>query len=488
MNKSKSIFNKRNLLITAIVAISTIIFIGIGEKNGQYEFFEIIKSDFVEISEISGKIIPTQEIDLSFEISGRISAVNFDVGDQVKEGDIIARLDISEISSEIDEARANLESQRAKLSEIIGSYDDIETQTKKDSFNQVLVSVLKKVYISSDDIVKNAIDPFIDDPENRNRKFNIALGDYFLRKSIEEKRGELQTVLSEWKTFTENLDYKTVTITDANYVTNNLKLIEDILFTISSGSSEFNVVNDITQSQIDSYIASISSSRSSVAALFVDINRATEDIRSVSAEIPVLESNIINSEATVNRLLARKDKYQIRAPFSGIVTKKEIELGQVVSVSEVVVSMISEKSLEIESFIPEILIGGIDVGDTATVVFDAFGKDEIFDAFVSHVDPSETEKDGITTYKTTLEFLNSNKNIRSGMSVDIKIEKERLPNQIVIPRYLIKNNGSDYFVDILENNQVISRKVEFSRNDGRGNILINSGLNGTEKIIVPKSE
>jgi len=63
----------------------------------------------------SGTAKGTQEIDLSFRVSGPLISRNVDVGSKVKEGDLIAKIDPATFRAEVDEAKANLAVAKAVL-------------------------------------------------------------------------------------------------------------------------------------------------------------------------------------------------------------------------------------------------------------------------------------------------------------------------------------------------------------------------------------
>lgn len=56
----------------------------------------------------SGTAKGTEEIDLSFRVSGPLISRNVDVGSEVKEGDLIAQIDPATFRADLDEANANL--------------------------------------------------------------------------------------------------------------------------------------------------------------------------------------------------------------------------------------------------------------------------------------------------------------------------------------------------------------------------------------------
>jgi len=461
-----------------IVSVSIVFF----NKNGDYETYTVDKSRFVDTAEISGKIVPAQDLNLAFEVVGKISKINVDTGDFVKEGDVIAELDSSEISSELSEVIANLEKERSRLSEVSG---DSTNQNELQNSAESLISTIEKTYVTSDDIIKNIVDKFFDNPNLRNPEFAGVLSNFSLRKEINDDRFEIGNFLLDWKNEIDILDATSVDIQDATKTISNLKKIEIFLAKISSEVDDYRPTSDINQEQIDSYISSISSSRNSISSLILEVNNIYDDFRSVNAELPVLQASVDNASASVDKLSSRRSKYILTAPFDGIITEQDVEVGQVVSANENIISMISEESFEIEGFVPELNIIGVNVGDKANLELDAFGKGIIFDSEVSHVDPRETFKDGITTYRILLSLLEKNEDIRSGMTVDIEIEKDYMDSQIIIPKYLILEDEKGNYVFILESGDKIRKNILLGESDNKGRVIV-EGVSVGDKIVIQK--
>ncbi len=475
------------ILVIVVIVLSGILFFV--KKNGNYEIYTVEREDFIEKVEFSGRVSPSQEIDLSFELVGKASGVYVDTGDFVKQGDLLAELNTSEINSEINEFRLNLEKEKAKLLEVSG---DFIGKNRLQNESETLLNNLKKSYVVSDDIVRNTVDVFFDNPDLRFPEFSNALSNFFLRKEINNQRKEIGNLLKEWNEILSGIKPLNLTNNDVEYSINNLKQVEKLLSLISSGVDDFDSNSNISQSQISSYISSISNARNSIANLIIDLNNGYDNYRDVQAELPVLEFSVENAEASVQTLAARREKYILRAPFDGIITDKDIEFGQVVSAGESVISMISDNSFEIEGFIPEINIIGVEVGDIANVVLDAFGPEFNFEAIVSQVDPRETIKDGITTYRTIVDFIDFNPEIRSGMTTDVKIQKDFIENQIVIPKYLVLEDDQGSYVYLSsddgkkKNQQELKKYLKLGKTDGSGGVIVSEGLKEGDKIIIQK--
>ncbi|MEN6461274.1 MAG: efflux RND transporter periplasmic adaptor subunit [Syntrophomonas sp.] len=68
--------------------------------------------------ELSGVLVPTQTVDISSKISGQITALGFQVGNNVKAGDIIMQLDTESLNGQLMQAEANLQAAQASAQSV----------------------------------------------------------------------------------------------------------------------------------------------------------------------------------------------------------------------------------------------------------------------------------------------------------------------------------------------------------------------------------
>lgn len=73
------------------------------------------KGKLVRTVAATGSIEPENRTDLAFKTSGRVIEVNFDVGDEVKKGDIVAQVDRGTLGAELASTKAELEIQKRSL-------------------------------------------------------------------------------------------------------------------------------------------------------------------------------------------------------------------------------------------------------------------------------------------------------------------------------------------------------------------------------------
>jgi multidrug resistance efflux pump len=64
---------------------------------------------------MGGKIATNEQADITSKISARVSEISVDLGSKVKEGDVIIRLDTTDLQGQVDQARAAVDTANANL-------------------------------------------------------------------------------------------------------------------------------------------------------------------------------------------------------------------------------------------------------------------------------------------------------------------------------------------------------------------------------------
>ncbi|MFA6503346.1 MAG: biotin/lipoyl-binding protein [Patescibacteria group bacterium] len=119
----KSIFKRKSLYIILAIVLLGGLYIWNRQQSASaitYETADVVQGDLLQTVEVTGDIKPAARIDLSFKSSGTLSRVNVKIGDQVKQGDVLAELEIQDLdfaykraSAAVSIAQANLNARLA---------------------------------------------------------------------------------------------------------------------------------------------------------------------------------------------------------------------------------------------------------------------------------------------------------------------------------------------------------------------------------------
>lgn len=116
----KNLIKKPIFIVSAAISISIVIggyFYFTRESAPVYEFTLAKRGDVVQEVSVTGKVKPAEDVDLAFERSGTVSRINVRVGDKISAGKELVSLDNSEISAQLAQTRASVESAKAGLSQ-----------------------------------------------------------------------------------------------------------------------------------------------------------------------------------------------------------------------------------------------------------------------------------------------------------------------------------------------------------------------------------
>jgi membrane fusion protein (multidrug efflux system) len=171
---------------------------------------------------------------------------------------------------------------------------------------------------------------------------------------------------------------------------------------------------------------------------------------------------------------------EIRAPFAGVVTRRNVRLGQTVQPNAVLFRVTDPTPLKAQVFIPERELKRLKPGQTAAVQVDAV-PGRTFVARVSLVSPTVDTQ--TATFKTTVEVTDPSGELRPGMFARIGIVFERKPEALQIPRVALVETDGERSVFVVQNGVARQRPVETGLADA-GNVEILGGLSGDEQVIV----
>jgi HlyD family secretion protein len=250
------------------------------------------------------------------------------------------------------------------------------------------------------------------------------------------------------------------------------------------------------KSSLDAQRASVNTSASglltlkqSITSAKAGLQQSVNELNSLNAplreaDIAVYQAQIRQAEASAQNILAQIRKRQILAPMDGVITQVNAKVGATTTIGQGAISMISSGKFQIESYVPEIYISLVKVGNDADVTLDSYGADKIFKAKVISIDPSETIKDGVSTYKIKLELQDGNELVRDGMTANVIITTEKKDNTISVLQGVIITRDGKKFVKVLEGKNTVEKEVVVGDASSSGQVEIISGLSDGDLVIV----
>lgn len=515
-NKKRSV-SKILVGIVAAIAVIGVLFFYFRSKQAANKPSGLVtaaKHDIVQEVEVTGRTKPIHDVALAFERSGRILSVGTTVGSEVKEGDVLARLDDTELKATLAGQIANIEAQVARLNDLKAGarQEDIDvSRADLAKANQDLANlasgasdILNDAYAKCDDAVRKQVDALFTNDESPTPELTFSIADPGVKTYAETGRLKSGEVLAKWKT---DLSTLLAPLSVAQAKSELTRALDAMSFVRSFLLASMDAVSKsltLSQTTSDTYKASINTARSQVNAAIAAANAQVQSLASQEITVRRLEDAlalkiagatpeaIAAADAAVKQARSAADATRVQiqktallSPVSGIVTKQDAKVGEIATANSPLISIIAKGGMEIEANIPEVDIGKISIGNPVTISVDALPR-ETFSGRVSYIDPAETIIDGVVNFKIKISFDAEDPRIKSGMSTPLVIQTLKKPSVLALPQYTIIETDEGTFVRIpLDNGaaQYVEKKVEIGVRGADSYVEILSGLSEGEKVL-----
>jgi RND family efflux transporter MFP subunit len=210
------------------------------------------------------------------------------------------------------------------------------------------------------------------------------------------------------------------------------------------------------------------------------LDKANADLAVTQARVHVLNAQIKSRLAQLDEANVNLSYTEIRAPYSGVVTERLIELGEMASPGQHVMTGLSLEELRATAFIPQYQVATVSSARHATITFNS-GRTLQSD-LITLVPNS---KDALHSYevRVILPAASPDFIIYPGMFVKLAFHVGDEAVRVV-PKSAILQRGELSAVYVLTNGQALLRQVRLGRMMTDDDIEIIAGLEEGELIAV----
>ncbi|MFD2529559.1 efflux RND transporter periplasmic adaptor subunit [Polaribacter marinaquae] len=216
--------------------------------------------------------------------------------------------------------------------------------------------------------------------------------------------------------------------------------------------------------------------------LFASNSVTQKEMDDMTANYEMAKAGLESANQMKNEINAQFTYSNITAPFSGVITSKNVENGDMANPGMPLISLETPKVFEVIAMVPETEISEIDKGTDVNVLVKSI--DTTVKGKVTEVSTSAKNTGGQYLVKVALEKTDAN--ILSGMfsTVQFPVERKVKSELVLIPTDAIVKNGQLSGVyTVSESNTAILRWLRLGRTYGN-EVEVLSGLNSDESYIV----
>lgn len=261
-------------------------------------------------------------------------------------------------------------------------------------------------------------------------------------------------------------------------------VVEDILFESGERVEQGQVLLKLDAATDEAALATL---RANAQLTQTEFQRVSELLnkRAVSqAEFDAAQAQLKAAEARVNEQAAQLDKKNLRAPFTGVVGLRQVDLGEYLPAGSPVVEINMLDPIYVEYTVSERELARIDVG-YAVELSVAAQPNHTFTGTVSAINSSVNAETRTVRVRATV--ANPERRLKPGMFANVRTLSPQDRELLVVPRTAISYNTYGNFVYVLTENdegQLITERRSVTTGEVRdGMVEVTDGLKLGETIV-----
>jgi len=386
----------RNVLLLLLAScLAGVLLLGCGsepeaEAVTEDQIITVQRGDLIIDVISSGNLALSHTEDLAFEIAGTVEAVLVEEGDIVEQGQVLAKLDISEWEDNIEVLEDKVTAEKRDLLQA-----EINLQTAEQNLKNTRGSETSKelALLNAEISLANAAYSL-----GKAERIYIPLEAREAQEAVDEAKARLDTLLERLGEAETDAERQTWTSL-VRYAQRELRAAYAILDAILGDYDSEEL--DIKRNQLDAAEMAVTQAQA-------DLAKVAEDIALKELQLTLAQGNLDDAQKALEDARealeeATEDSPEIIAPFDGFITMVNVEGGDEVLKGTVAVQLADPNKFEADILVNEMDILQVKLGGEARVEVEAM-QGVSFPAEVTHISPTATIQSGVVNYEVTVEL------------------------------------------------------------------------------------
>ncbi len=498
-------------LLTMILVLGLIAGCGMhGNDAGSAEsqFAAVEQGSLVDSVSTTGSVRARSDVTLAFEVSGQVNQVFVLEGQQVKAGDVLARLDDTDLELQVRSAKAALAVAQAQLEQLQAGPQQGRTDAAAGQVAAAQAAVDQAV-AQRDELMAGATAAQIRAAEamlqsaraSYNQvKAGPSAGDLALAEATLAKA---KAALAQAQTAYDRVRERA----DMGALPESLAL-QSATIDVQQAQASYNALaGHPTAAELAAAAAQVAQAEAQLAQLEAGLEpkqrvaqaavaaaqaqlaiaQAQQDtlLAGTSAsEIAAAQARVEQAQVAVDSALVAQKRAVLKAPIDGVVARVGLEVGEYAGPQTPAVTLLGESQFTIDADVDEADIGSMAIGEEVQITFDAFPGESLAGRIIAiAVQPSMDV--GVVSYRVTIEIGSTELPLRAGMTANAEVIKEKRDGVLLVPNVAIAVDPETGLKYVVRKTQAGVERVEITTGlttDLYSELL--SGLAAGDQIVV----
>ena len=201
-----------------------------------------------------------------------------------------------------------------------------------------------------------------------------------------------------------------------------------------------------------------------------DLETAEVARQSADAQLRAARAQVNQSKAALGQAQVNLAKTVITSPIDGIVTARDVDVGQTVAASlqapTLFVIAADLSQMQVKASVDESDLGSVQEGQPVTFTVDAYPEDT-FRGVVKQIRLNPVIDQNVVTYAAIISAPNPELKLRPGMTANVTVEVLRRENVLRVPNAALRfEPGDDLLASLGQETTIVPKRAPVTRNSG----------------------
>ena len=450
-----------------------------------------------------GTVEPQQQVYVTPKVSGTVTAAYFEVGDTVKEGDVLFKIDDEAAQLQMKSAEASYSQAQAGVTAATSGSRDLQNYQTERSIQQLKDS-LDDAENNIDDLKDNLGDLRDAGGKLGTAKDQAQAGLDALNSqmvSLEAERQNMQGELSNAKSAAEKIvreanpgisdeDLKKAVNADSTVqkCNNNIQKVDEQITELKTSQSRTQSTVDQLNSQIEGINASKTQIKSSISQIENGKDTIRDNLTTAEQTYSITQNEVYpETDATyaaqlqaasvgVDSAKMQLDFYTVKAPISGVVEAANVKKEDMAAAGNPAYIISNKDSMTVTFNVTEKAKNTMNVGDHVTVERNG----ETFDGTITEIGTMAGQQTKLFQVKATIPGAGDK--LPNGVSVKVSATTEKEDGNTLVPFDALYFSGGDAYVYCVVDNKLVRTSVTVGLMDD-DHAIIEDGLDADSLVV-----
>lgn len=444
----------------------------------------------------AGNVAPARQVTLSFQTSGQVKAINVQVGDQVKAGQVLAMLDTSDLELQVANAQANLTIAQARLEQTkagptpeelaaaqaaVKSAEENLAKVKAGPTREQLAAAEASLKAAQDNYQQVVSRPNPDEVNQAKLKLDQA------KNSLWSAQASRDAIKGRGSSSPEAITQAEANVANAEIAVQLARAAYEAAQKPATTQEIQNALAQVKQAQDNLEKLRASPTPSDIAAAETQLAQARLNLAKLlqgptPQELAIAQAQVEQAKIALQQAQRKLQDAQIIAPFDGTVMEVNLTPGQTVGANVNAITLADTHHLQIVGNLAEVDVTKVKVGQQAEITLDAL-PDKRLAGQVTQIAPAATIQQGVVNYPVTIVLTDFDPEVKPGMTASVNVIVDQRQNVLVVPNRAIRTQGRQRFVTVLFKGQLIQTPVQTGLNNESMTEII-SGLKEGDEVVL----